>query len=86
MCHRADGERQGIMNNYLTIRPADLTQSSEEERRHIPVWQTYHAMEGREEIRGHGSRDMRLWVIDLEPKRAVTTAAHALKQRDGCLD
>ena len=49
------------MNNYLTIRPADLTQSSEEERRHIPVWQTYHLMEGREEIRGHGSRDMRLW-------------------------
>ena len=26
VCHGADGKGQGIMNKYLTVRPADLTQ------------------------------------------------------------
>lgn len=61
VCHGADGKGQGIMNKYLTVRPADLTQLAKKNGGTFPFWQTYRAIEGREEIRGHGSRDMPLW-------------------------
>lgn len=61
VCHGVDAKGQGIMSKFLTLRPADLTQIAKRNGGIFPFWPTYRAIEGREEIRGHGSREMPLW-------------------------
>jgi mono/diheme cytochrome c family protein len=61
VCHGADATGQGLMSRFLTIRPADLTQLAKNNGGTFPFWRTYHAIDGREEIRGHGTREMPLW-------------------------
>ena len=61
VCHGVDAKGQGLMGKFLTVRPADLTILAKKNGGTFPFWQTYRAIEGREEIRGHGTRDMPLW-------------------------
>jgi mono/diheme cytochrome c family protein len=61
VCHGVDGKGQGPMGRFLTVRPADLTLLSKRNSGTFPFWQTYRAIDGREEIRGHGTREMPLW-------------------------
>lgn len=61
VCHGVDARGQGLMSKYLTVRPADLTQLAKKNGGNFPFWQTYHVIDGREEIRGHGSREMPIW-------------------------
>lgn len=61
VCHGVDAKGQGLMGRFLTIRPADLTLLAKKNGGTFPFWQTYRAIDGREEIRGHGSRDMPVW-------------------------
>jgi mono/diheme cytochrome c family protein len=61
VCHGADSRGQGIMGKYLTVRPADLTQLAKKNRGEFPFWQVYRMIDGRDEVRGHGSRDMPVW-------------------------
>ena len=61
VCHGADGKGQGPMGRFLTVRPADLTVLSKKNSGTFPFWRTYRAIDGREEVRGHGTREMPLW-------------------------
>lgn len=61
ICHGVDGKGRGIMSKFLTIQPADLTQVSKKNADRFPFWQVYRVIDGREEIRGHGTRDMPIW-------------------------
>jgi mono/diheme cytochrome c family protein len=61
ICHGVDGKGRGIMNKFLTIQPADLTQVSKKNADRFPFWQVYRVIDGREEIRGHGTREMPIW-------------------------
>lgn len=61
ICHGVDGKGRGIMNKFLTIKPADLTQVSKKNADRFPFWQVYRVIDGREEIRGHGTREMPIW-------------------------
>ena len=61
VCHGVDSRGQGIMSKYLTVRPADLTQLAKKNDGTFPFWQVYRMIDGREEVRGHGSRDMPVW-------------------------
>jgi mono/diheme cytochrome c family protein len=61
ICHGVDGKGRGIMNKFLTIQPADLTQVSKKNADRFPFWQVYRIIDGREEIRGHGTREMPIW-------------------------
>jgi mono/diheme cytochrome c family protein len=61
ICHGVDGKGRGIMNRFLTIQPADLTQVSKKNADRFPFWQVYRVIDGREEIRGHGTREMPIW-------------------------
>ena len=60
-CHGSDGKGQGPMGRLLTVRPADLTLLSKKNSGTFPFWQTYRVIDGREEVRGHGTREMPLW-------------------------
>ena len=61
VCHGVDGKGQGPMGGVLTVRPADLTVLSKKNSGTFPFWRTYRAIEGREEVRGHGTREMPVW-------------------------
>ena len=47
--------------NLLTVRPTDLTQLSRKYQGGFPFWQVYRVIDGREEVKGHGTRDMPIW-------------------------
>jgi hypothetical protein len=49
------------MMNLLTVKPADLTQLNKSNNGTFPFWRVYRVIDGREEIRGHGTRDMPIW-------------------------
>jgi mono/diheme cytochrome c family protein len=61
ICHGVDGKGRGIMSKFLTVQPADLTQLAKKNAGKFPFWQTYRIIDGREEIRGHGTREMPIW-------------------------
>ncbi len=61
VCHGTDGKGNGIMSKYLTVRPTNLTQIANKNGGVFPFWQVYRAIDGTEEVRGHGSREMPIW-------------------------
>jgi mono/diheme cytochrome c family protein len=61
VCHGVDGRGYGIMGKFLTVQPSDLTQLAKKNTGRFPFWQVYRTIDGREEVRGHGTRDMPVW-------------------------
>ena len=63
VCHGLGGKGESVMTtlNLLTIPPPDLTQLSKKHNGQFPFWQTYRTIDGREEVKGHGTRDMPIW-------------------------
>ena len=61
VCHGVDARGQGIMSKFLILRPADLTQLAKKNGGSFPFWQVYRTIDGREVIRGHGTREMPIW-------------------------
>jgi mono/diheme cytochrome c family protein len=61
ICHGVDGKGHGIMARFLSISPSDLTQLAKKNAGRFSFWQVYRVIDGREEIRGHGTREMPIW-------------------------
>jgi mono/diheme cytochrome c family protein len=61
VCHGIDARGTGIMSKYLTVRPSNLTQLAKTNKDQFPFWQVYRTIDGREEVRGHGTREMPVW-------------------------
>jgi mono/diheme cytochrome c family protein len=61
VCHGREGKGDGGAMNLLTVKPADLTQLSKNNNGTFPFWRTYRVIDGREEIKGHGTSDMPIW-------------------------
>jgi len=61
VCHGIDGKGQGLMKRFLTVAPTDLTTLAKKNSGRFPFWQTYRIIDGREEVRGHGAREMPVW-------------------------
>lgn len=49
------------MRKFLTIEPSDLTLESKKNGGKFPFWQIYRVIDGREEVTGHGTREMPIW-------------------------
>jgi mono/diheme cytochrome c family protein len=60
-CHGMDARGDGPLAKYLTVKPADLTQLAKKNGGEFPFWQTYRIIDGRDEIRAHGTREMPVW-------------------------
>ena len=60
-CHGLDGRGGGPASNYLSVKPADLTQIAKRRKGKFPDDEIMAKIDGREEIGGHGSRDMPVW-------------------------
>ena len=63
VCHGLGGKGESVMTtlNLPTVRPTDLTQLSKKYQGQFPFWQVYRIIDGREEVKGHGTRDMPIW-------------------------
>ena len=60
-CHGKSGRGDGTMAPLLTFPPANLTQLSKNNKGEFPFWDVYRMIDGRQEVRGHGTREMPLW-------------------------
>jgi len=60
-CHGEQGKGKGPVAEYLKVAPADLTQLSKQNGGHFPFWRVYRIVDGREAVRGHGTREMPIW-------------------------
>ena len=49
------------MRKFLLYPPANLTQLAKKSGDKFPFWQVYRTIDGREEFRGHGTREMPIW-------------------------
>jgi mono/diheme cytochrome c family protein len=63
VCHGLGGKGESVMTtfNLLTVSPTDLTQLRKRNQGQFPFWQVYRIIDGREEVKGHGTRDMPIW-------------------------
>lgn len=61
VCHGVDASGNGIMNKFLTLPPANLTKLSNKYGGKFPFWQVYRTIDGREDVRGHGTSQMPVW-------------------------
>ena len=60
-CHGPEAKGNGPVAELLTISPTDLTLISERNGDVFPVDQVAAYIDGREDVKGHGSRDMPVW-------------------------
>lgn len=61
VCHARDGNGQGTMAKLLKVKPANLTKLSAKHDGIFPFWYVYGVIDGRAEIKGHGTREMPIW-------------------------
>jgi mono/diheme cytochrome c family protein len=76
-CHGRDGKGGGVASNLLTVKPADLTMISKKNNGTFPFWRIYGVIDGREEIKGHGSRDMPVWGAEFRSQAAASMTAQS---------
>ena len=61
VCHGTKGKGEGGAIKMLTMKPTDLTQISKRNDGTFPFWRIYRVIDGREEIKGHGTSEMPIW-------------------------
>jgi mono/diheme cytochrome c family protein len=66
-CHGRDGKGDGPVARALRQHPADLTILARNNKGVFPFDRIYRVIDGREEISGHGTRDMPIWGYRFVP-------------------
>ena len=75
VCHGREGKGDGVAANFLTVKPADVTQLSTKNGGQFPFWKIYRVIDGREKITGHGTRDMPIWGAVFRSETTSNSAA-----------
>jgi hypothetical protein len=63
-CHGTTGTGGGPVAASLNIKVTDLTQLAKNNAGEFPSARVYTVIDGRDEVQGHGSRDMPVWGDD----------------------
>ena len=71
-CHGQAAKGDGPLAQMLTVKPADLTQLRKRNEGQFPFWRVYRMIDGREAVRGHGSRDMPMWGFIFQIEEGAT--------------
>ena len=81
VCHGRDGSGKGEMAKLLKIKPANLTNLSAKHDNIFPFWYVYLVIDGRQEVEGHGTREMPIWGAAFKqeagPDRGAELQAYA---------
>jgi len=65
-CHGETGRGNGVSASLLKVEPADLTRLARGNDGEFPFDRVYGVIDGREEVRGHGSRRMPIWGMSFQ--------------------
>ena len=60
-CHGPDGKGGGSFASMLQVRTPDLTRLSKDNGGVFPIARVYNVIDGREEVKAHGTREMPIW-------------------------
>lgn len=63
-CHGLSGKGDGPMRPWLTVKAADLTTISQKNGGVLPVVRLNEVIDGRMELKAHGTREMPVWGLD----------------------
>lgn len=74
-CHGSDAKGKGPLADELKVAPTDLTQLAKKNGGVFPLNAVYQEIDGRQDVKGHGSRDMPVWGYRYTPL-PVGPAAH----------
>ena len=77
VCHGREGKGDGGAATILTVKPADLTQIRKKNKGEFPFWQVYRTIDGREEVKSHGTRDMPIWGADFRLEAGTSAVAES---------
>lgn len=64
-CHGNDG-KGGAYVDFLKVTPPDLSQLSKKNGGVFPLERVYNVIDGRQEVKAHGTRDMPIWGKDYQ--------------------
>jgi hypothetical protein len=64
--------------SLLTVKPADLTQIAKKNNGEFPFWKVYGIIDGREQIKAHGERDMPIWGAEFRVDASSTPTAESM--------
>ena len=65
-CHGKEGKGDGPIGEMLKVQPADLTALTENAGGEFPAESVYQTIDGRNDVRGHGSREMPIWGFSFQ--------------------
>jgi mono/diheme cytochrome c family protein len=60
-CHGSDGNGKGPLSSKLKAKPADLTTLAKKNNGVFPLSAVYEAIDGRNAVESHGTREMPIW-------------------------
>lgn len=65
-CHGSGGQGDGSLADHLKVKPTDLTRLSHGNRGVFPAERVYTVIDGRREVRGHGTSGMPVWGLTFQ--------------------
>ena len=82
-CHGESGRGDGSVAETLEGPPADLTSIARRNGGEFPRKEVTRTIDGRKEVRGHGSREMPVWGLDFQdPERTARQETDVRKRID----
>jgi mono/diheme cytochrome c family protein len=76
-CHGAKGKGDGTLAELLTAKVADLTQLKKENGGKYPAAEIAKSIDGRQEVLGHGMKEMPVWGDVFQTSAAVPSTGDA---------
>jgi mono/diheme cytochrome c family protein len=80
-CHGDGGRGDGKMAEVLRVPPANLIRLAEDNGGSFPADRVFRAIDGRDEIRGHGRREMPVWGIGFRDPGRADDQEEGVRQR-----
>jgi mono/diheme cytochrome c family protein len=77
-CHGGDGKGDGIVSQFMTPKPTDLTQLAKQAGGRFPFYEVIRTIDGRETVRAHGDPDMPVWGEVFTRQEAGSADRHAI--------
>ena len=66
-CHGSDAKGKGPLADQLKVATTDLTQLAKKNGGVFPINAVYEKIDGRQEVKAHGSRDIPVWGFRYTP-------------------
>ena len=80
-CHGDDARGQGPLAEMLSVPPSDLRAIRLRNAGEFPFARIYRVIDGREEVRGHGLREMPVWGLTFAERGSDSPQADQVRGR-----